>query len=302
MTTRRFELSDANSSKFWEISEEGSEVTVRFGRIGTTGQEKTKELGSASATAAEVARLVREKTNKGYVEDGETAGSASASNEASAAAAKPEATAEESETVTAALKALDDIKEWLADQGASEIVASLNAPITPGELNAAEKELGYPIPEELRAVYRRHNGQNNWSELSNTFFPHGIGGFCDLAAAVRRDEWRRFIGPSSLERHPEQMVERAGFQVDSKSTSSELRPEECSTAWLVFAWEETFAGVLHLRTGRVFAWEKDTGLTFMAESFGAFLIQLADDLWKDKHQLARDEFDDGEEGAPWIWQ
>ena len=41
---RHFELVEGNSSKFWEISTAGNDVTVRFGRIGTNGQTQTKDL------------------------------------------------------------------------------------------------------------------------------------------------------------------------------------------------------------------------------------------------------------------
>jgi hypothetical protein len=91
---------------------------------------------------------------------------------------------------------------------------------------------------------------------------------------------------------------------DDERTTSDLLPEECSTAWLVFAWEETFFGVLHLRTGRVFEWAKDEGLTFVAGSFGAFLAQLADGLWGGKYRLERDPLADDEplEDRAWVWE
>ena len=68
MPTRRFELVDAKSAKFWEISQDGAEYTVSFGKIGTKGQTKTKTLANQDAANAEVAKLIKEKTGKGYVE------------------------------------------------------------------------------------------------------------------------------------------------------------------------------------------------------------------------------------------
>lgn len=67
---RRFELIDGTSRKFWQVRSHGPEITVTFGRIGTEGQSKTKSLASMDAAEAEVARLIREKTAKGYVEVG----------------------------------------------------------------------------------------------------------------------------------------------------------------------------------------------------------------------------------------
>jgi predicted DNA-binding WGR domain protein len=64
---RRFEFVGGGSSKFWEISHQGAQVTVRFGRIGTTGQTQIKDLGSETAAAFHVANLIKEKLAKGYV-------------------------------------------------------------------------------------------------------------------------------------------------------------------------------------------------------------------------------------------
>ena len=65
---RRFELSDGSSNKFWEVEVRGSEMTVSFGRIGTAGQSKTKPFASPDAAAREAAKLIDEKTGKGYRE------------------------------------------------------------------------------------------------------------------------------------------------------------------------------------------------------------------------------------------
>lgn len=65
---RRFEFVGGGSAKFWEIGHDGSEVTVHFGRLGTNGQTQTKDLGSETAAAAHVAKLIDEKLAKGYVE------------------------------------------------------------------------------------------------------------------------------------------------------------------------------------------------------------------------------------------
>jgi predicted DNA-binding WGR domain protein len=56
------------SEKFWEISVDGSDVTVRFGKIGAQGQTTVKTLDSADAAEAEAAKLIAAKTKKGYEE------------------------------------------------------------------------------------------------------------------------------------------------------------------------------------------------------------------------------------------
>lgn len=65
---RYFELTEGASSKFWEISTNGNDATVRFGRIGAQGQTQTKTLADAEAVARHVEKLIGEKTKKGYVE------------------------------------------------------------------------------------------------------------------------------------------------------------------------------------------------------------------------------------------
>lgn len=65
---KRFELVEGTASKFWEVSVTGSDLTVRFGRIGTNGQTKTKSLASPAAAEKERDKLIKEKTGGGYKE------------------------------------------------------------------------------------------------------------------------------------------------------------------------------------------------------------------------------------------
>lgn len=75
MITRRFEYTGGGSDKFWEVTypdapEDRNTVTwtCRWGRRGTTGQEKTFNAGSAFAARMEAQRKIDEKCGKGYVE------------------------------------------------------------------------------------------------------------------------------------------------------------------------------------------------------------------------------------------
>ena len=65
---RRFEFSEGKSNKFWEISMSGTDVTVRFGRIGTNGQTQTKSFADAAAATKHAEKLIAEKLEKGYEE------------------------------------------------------------------------------------------------------------------------------------------------------------------------------------------------------------------------------------------
>ncbi|MEJ1935274.1 WGR domain-containing protein, partial [Nostoc sp. NIES-2111] len=74
-------------SKFWEVGLSGLDVTVRFGRIGTQGQTKTKTFATAAAATKERDKLIQEKTGKGYAEVAVAPGSALAPAAAPAAEA-----------------------------------------------------------------------------------------------------------------------------------------------------------------------------------------------------------------------
>lgn len=65
---RYYEFVEGTSSKFWEITHSGSEVTTRWGKIGTDGQSKTKTFKDEAAAQKEADKLIQEKTGKGYVE------------------------------------------------------------------------------------------------------------------------------------------------------------------------------------------------------------------------------------------
>lgn len=65
---RHFEYVDDKSSKFWEVWQDGTDMTTRWGRIGTDGQQKTKNFADEAAAAKAVAKLIAEKTKEGYQE------------------------------------------------------------------------------------------------------------------------------------------------------------------------------------------------------------------------------------------
>jgi predicted DNA-binding WGR domain protein len=67
---RRFEFAEGDSNKFWEVRVDGAAQTVRYGKIGTAGQEKTKQFDDAGAAAKDTDKLIAEKTKKGYAEVG----------------------------------------------------------------------------------------------------------------------------------------------------------------------------------------------------------------------------------------
>jgi predicted DNA-binding WGR domain protein len=67
-TKRRFEFVSGGSDKFWEVTVNGKEVVVRFGRNGTHGQSEVKIFGDAASASKHAERRIAEKINKGYME------------------------------------------------------------------------------------------------------------------------------------------------------------------------------------------------------------------------------------------
>ena len=67
-STRRFEFTEGSSSKFWEVTVSGKEMTVRYGRIGSTGQSSVKSFTDGAAATKQAEKLINEKLGKGYRE------------------------------------------------------------------------------------------------------------------------------------------------------------------------------------------------------------------------------------------
>lgn len=65
---RRCELVEGASAKYWEVSRQGSAITIRYGRIGTQGQTLTKTFDTEDRAQRELEKLLGEKIRKGYQE------------------------------------------------------------------------------------------------------------------------------------------------------------------------------------------------------------------------------------------
>ncbi len=62
----RYELTDGSTSKFWQIDLDGDSFTTTFGKIGTSGQSKTKSFDDAEVAQKNYDKLIAQKTKKGY--------------------------------------------------------------------------------------------------------------------------------------------------------------------------------------------------------------------------------------------
>ncbi len=65
----RLICTDGGSNKFWEGHVDGSALHLRWGRIGTNGQSKTKPFADAPSAERELQKLVTEKLRSGYQRD-----------------------------------------------------------------------------------------------------------------------------------------------------------------------------------------------------------------------------------------
>jgi predicted DNA-binding WGR domain protein len=147
---RRFELVEGTSNKFWEVALDGADVTVRFGRIGTNGQTKTKTHASPEAARKDHDKLVKEKTSGGYSEVGVAAGATLA-----AVATAPAAPA----TATAAAAA-----------PASATAAPAASPAVAAATAAAPAPAGAPAPLTAPAPSATATTSGSAGEIT---WPHG---------------------------------------------------------------------------------------------------------------------------------
>ena len=85
-----------SSNKFWRARTQGSRLFVNYGRIGSDGQTKIKDLASEEQARGEMETVAASKRKKGYWDhDAEAAGeeeAAAPAPEPAPAAAKPQVT------------------------------------------------------------------------------------------------------------------------------------------------------------------------------------------------------------------
>lgn len=65
---RYFEFDDGKSGKFWSLAMDGDAFSVRYGKTGANGQLQEKSYSTQAEAEKEAAKMIKSKTNKGYVE------------------------------------------------------------------------------------------------------------------------------------------------------------------------------------------------------------------------------------------
>ena len=66
---RHFIFQDEKSHKFWAVEQQGNELHICWGKVGTKGQNQVKSFADAAAAAKAELKLIAEKVKKGYVEE-----------------------------------------------------------------------------------------------------------------------------------------------------------------------------------------------------------------------------------------
>ena len=105
MSTRELVFSDSSSHKFWKIELDGDSHTVTYGRVGTTGQTKTKEFADDAAAKKAYDTLVEQKLKKGYVDAGGSTSKSAPAKKATKKAVAKKTPAKKTPANTAAKKA-----------------------------------------------------------------------------------------------------------------------------------------------------------------------------------------------------
>lgn len=70
---KHFIYQDEKSHKFWAVEQQGNELHICWGKVGTKGQNQVKSFADAAAAEKAELKLIAEKTKKGYVEQAENA-------------------------------------------------------------------------------------------------------------------------------------------------------------------------------------------------------------------------------------
>jgi predicted DNA-binding WGR domain protein/cell wall assembly regulator SMI1 len=232
----RYELIEGKTKKFWEIELTGTSFRVKYGKIGSTGQTRSKPFANAEAAKKARDALIAEKTKKGYTLVGGKSAKAAPAARLPPKAMKP-ATAGGGGARLA--KAIERAKSWMNKNGAEVLVKNLAPGASDAALAKAEKKLGFALPAELVELWKIHDGQRSEQ--------NGFIGSLDLLGS--RD---------ALSIREDVLVSvRWMLEDEDMAEDAELRTAEADERWIPFGTRDSDHLVLHAGTGRVFRVAKD---------------------------------------------
>ncbi|PRY41731.1 DUF4132 domain-containing protein [Umezawaea tangerina] len=219
---RRWELVSDGSAKFWEIGRDGTSVTVRYGRLGSAGQTKVKDLASDAAAVAHVGKLVAEKEKKGYAEVGGPAPSTGRESTVDTPPATEKPAAEQPATEQPAVRqpAVDR-----PDETTFVIPPSWRNAVRPGRGQGARRPLKStrgvekylkskldPVPRRLGTVLAHPDSESELVTAARAYLEGDATplGAATVAAALT-EEASRFYGREDVATIADAWVVRHGF-------------------------------------------------------------------------------------------
>ena len=260
---RRFEFADNSSNKFWEIEQDGSDLNVRWGKIGTQGQSQTKSFADVAKCTAAMAKLIAEKTGKGYVEAG-AAPSASIGKSAPRPAAEPKM--EQAPAAPAPIPVADPLTTppWLADGVPVSVsrkmaMAALPSRRFPKSVPAVDMQAVWSgmarcekpdfdaTDPELRAAYAEAMERLQARSLDGSLLSDAI--LLALACDLSSGRWSPHEKPAA-ELMLDALAKHKGLEHCVDAFIEMLKMEVC---------RERVAGILKVSISRVVAKELDRG-------------------------------------------
>ncbi|MDX8140677.1 DUF4132 domain-containing protein [Lentzea sp. BCCO 10_0061] len=297
---RRWELVANGSAKFWEIGQDGATVTVRFGRLGTTGQTQTKELASAEAADAHVAKLVAEKEKKGYRPEPTTEPQQPAAIEPASRPAPQQDTASQHPAQELAAG-----QKTATDPAAQERATTTSGAPQPAAGHAAQspaaQQPAVSPPAAASPATTKPSTQRPATE------PTAAPPATTPAAPIDEDTWvipkawlrdavrqRDFdpaldfaVDPAKAEQARQQIVEQAE-KIETALTAKNSKPELVSAAREHLAGQPTPVGAAAIAAitkpggPAVHAWIADHGLAFATTAVIELTSLTFSDEWDDK--------------------
>jgi predicted DNA-binding WGR domain protein len=158
------ECREGGSAKFWSVKLEGKALHLRWGRIGTDGQQQVKQFASVEKAKAELARLLAEKKGKGYVTAKPQApGTGAAKARTSAVPPKKPARGTSSSSAPGAgshelkelCSAIEAFCSKLETVEGLEVQPMQLAPRKASDIAAFEKKFSVTLPDDVRAFLQR---------------------------------------------------------------------------------------------------------------------------------------------------
>ncbi|EMY7907242.1 WGR domain-containing protein, partial [Escherichia albertii] len=150
---------DEKSHKFWAVEQQGNELHISWGKVGTNGQSQVKSFADAAAAEKAELKLIAEKVKKGYEEEQET----TAASEISPAEIPLVTEARSALNAVTILPVTNAAAPWLAD----------NAPIISPKHIARYALSHRRWPGEPIALPTQPEKKNLISRMANS-----VSGFC----------------------------------------------------------------------------------------------------------------------------